>query len=123
MRQETKSLPEIHIELGNANMQCFNQTMMEAIDQTFSKLGAKIKHTLYSSLEADYKLSKETIPDRIEDFANALEKVFGASAFLLEIDVMKTLRTKVPAFKCEVKDSNLDFSDYVKSLKIFMDAA
>lgn len=123
MNQETKSFPEIHIDLENKKASSFDQTIIDAVDQTFSKLGVKVKQALYSFLEADYKLSKEDIPGRIGDFVNALEKIFGASALLLEIDVMKTMRQKVPAFTCEAKNPNLEFDDYLKSLKSFMEAS
>jgi hypothetical protein len=120
VNQETKSFPEIHIDLENRVESSFDQTIIEVVDLTFSKLGVKVKQTLYSSLAVDYKLSKENIPSRIEEFVGALEKIFGTSALLLEIDVMKTIRQKVPAFKCETKNPNLAFGDYLKSLKSYM---
>jgi hypothetical protein len=123
VNQETKSFPEIHMNIENKKASSFDQTIIEAVDQTFSKLGIKVKQTLYSSLEADYKITKEDIPVRIGDFTNALEKIFGASALLLEIDVMKTMRQKVPAFTCEVKNTNLAFGDYLESLKSFMEVS
>lgn len=79
MNQETKSFPEIHIDLENKKASSFDQTIIDAVDQTFSKLGVKVKQALYSFLAADYKLSKEDISGRIGDFVNALEKIFGAS--------------------------------------------
>ena len=123
VNQETKSFPATHLELGNIKMSSFNQTIIEIVDQTLSKLGLKVKQTLYVCLEADYGLRKEAIPERIGDFVIAIEKIFGSSALLLEIDVMKAIRQKVPAFTCETKNLHLKFEDYLKSLKRFMESS
>ena len=121
MNQETKSLPIIQIDLDDHNASGFDQTIIEVVDLTFSKLGIRVKETFYSSLAAEYKLSKENIPVMIEEFVEALEKIFGSSALLLEIDVMKTVRKKIPEFKFEAETSNLSFVSYLKSLKSFME--
>ena len=123
MIQETKSLLELHIELGNQKTSSFNQTIIEAIDLTFSKLGSKVKDTLYSSLAFDYGLSKEDIPCRTKEFVDALEGIFGKSAMLLEIDLMKNLSQKVPTFKCEISNPKLTFCDYLKSLQNYMETS
>lgn len=123
MNQETKSFSEIYVDLENINETSFDQTIRQAVDLTFSKLGVKVKQTLYSSLEVDYKLSKEDIPNKIGEFVNALEKIFGTSALLLEIDVMKTIRQRIPEFKCAAKNPDLAFVDYLASLKNFMEVS
>jgi hypothetical protein len=89
------------------------------MDQTFSKLGVPTKHALYSFLETNYKLSKEDIPNRIEDFVNALEQIFGTSALLIEIDLMKSMQQKVPSFIFKIENADLNFEYYLKSLKSF----
>lgn len=123
MNQEIESFAEIHMDLNNKQNLDFDQIIAEVVDQTFSKLGTKIRQTLYSTLENNYKLNKKDIPERMEEFVNALEEIFGASALLLEIDIMKNMRQKVPAFKCEATNPNLAFGDYLKSLKTFMEAS
>jgi hypothetical protein len=121
--QETKSLLELHIELENPKAPSFNQTIIEAVDLTFSKLGSKIKQTIYSSLEIDYKLSKEDIPCRTKDFVDAMEGIFGKSALLLEIDLMKNLSQKVPKFKCATSNPKLTFCEYLISLQSYMETS
>ena len=111
---QTESLPKIELDFEPSGFEGF---VVESIDQTFSKLGAKVKEAFYSSLEANYNLSKEDIPNRIEVFVNAVEQVFGISAPLLEIDVMKNLRQKVPSFIYVVRSQDLSFEDYLESLK------
>ena len=121
MTQEIKSLPIIQIDLGNHDASRFDRTVIEAVDLSFSKLGVRVKEAFYSSLAAEYKLSKEKIPVMIEEFVEALEKIFGSSSLLLEIDVMKTLRKQIPEFKFETESSDLSFTNYLKSLKSFME--
>jgi hypothetical protein len=121
--QETKSLLELHIGLENPRSLSFNQTIIEAVDLTFSKLGSKVKQTLYYSLTIDYKLNKEDIPCRTKEFIDAIEGIFGKSALLLEIDLMKNLSQKVPAFKCETSNPKLTFCEYLKSLQSYMETS
>ena len=121
MIQETKNLLELHLKLENMTKPSFNQTLIEAIDLTFSKLGPKVKHALYSSLALNYKLNKEDIPCRAKEFTDALFAIFGKSALVLEIDLMKNLSQKVPTFKCEIRNPKLNFCDYLTSLQSFME--
>jgi hypothetical protein len=121
MIQETKNCPIIQIDLDDHNASKFDQTIIEAIDVTFSKLGVRVKEVFYSALDKEYKLNKENIPVMIDEFAEALEKIFGSSALILEIDLMKNLSKRFPEFKLEAKSSDLTFINYMKSLKGFIE--
>jgi hypothetical protein len=123
VNQETKNFPIIQIDLDDRNVSRFDQTIIEAVDFTFSKLGVKVKEVFYTALANEYKLSKENIPVMIEEFALALEKIFGSSALLLEIDVIKSVRKMIPEFKFETESSDLTFVGYIKSLKSFMESS
>jgi hypothetical protein len=120
VNQEIKGFTEIYMDLNCTQTQDFDQIITEAIDQTFSKLGTTVRQTLYSTLENNYNLNRKDIPDRTGEFIKALEAIFGASGLLLEIDIMKNMRQKVPTFKCEANNPDLAFGDYLKSLKRFM---
>jgi hypothetical protein len=121
VNQEIESFPVIQIEISNHNVSKFDQTVIEAVDLSFSKLGVRVKEAFYSSIAAEFKLNKQNIPVMIEEFVEALEKIFGSSSLLLEIDVMKTIRKKIPEFKFEAESSDLSFTIYLKSLKSFME--
>jgi len=123
MNQKTENLTEISLELENLKTSNFNQIMLEVIDQTFSKLGQTVKQTLYSCLETNYKLNKEDIPKRTKEFVKAIEIIFGKSALILEIDLMKNMRKKVPNFTCEAKNSRLAFDDYLQSFKKYVESS
>jgi hypothetical protein len=121
VNQETKNFPIIQIDLDDHCAPRFDQTIIEALDLTFSKLGVRVKEVFYSTMAIQYKLSKENIPVMLEEFVAALEKIFGSGALILEIDVMKTVSKKIPEFKFEIKSSNLTFISYLKSLKGFLE--
>ena len=111
---QTESLPKILVNFKSSD---FEELVIEAIDQTLSKLGMGIKQTFYHFLEVHYKLSKEDVPNRIGDFVDALEKIFGTGASLIEINIVKTLRQKIPSFLYIAKSSDLVFEDYLELLR------
>ncbi|HUK84320.1 MAG TPA: hypothetical protein VLU95_00510 [Candidatus Acidoferrum sp.] len=113
-----ETLPKMQLSLKSSS---FEETILKAIDQTFSKLGEEVKQKFFFFLDTKFKISKENIPNQIGDFVYALESIFGASAALLEIDVMKTVRESVPSFAYSVEDSEISFEGYLFSLKWFIE--
>jgi hypothetical protein len=95
----------------------FEDLVTSAIDQTLSKLGTNVKQVFYSFLENHYTLRRKEIPDRINEFDDALGKTFGTSATIVEIDIVRNLRQIVPSFTYITTSGELNFEDYVKSLK------
>ena len=77
------------------------------------------KQALYFHLKDGYSISKQGIPYRIEEFAIAIERIFGPGAKLIEIEIMKALFAMVQDFKCAAKQEDLSFTDYVKTLSSF----
>ena len=114
---QTSDFPEIQFEL---ELNGSDEVLTEAIDQAFTKLGAKVKPTLYSILEAQYKLNKKDLSNKTLDFVNALEQIFGASSILVEIFVMKSIRQQVPLFCYAVENDDINFLDYLESLKSYL---
>ena len=94
----------------------FEKKLLDAIDEGFSWLGESEKQTIYFHLETEYKIRKQDIPHRIEDFTEALENVFGLGAKLLEIKIMENLFNKTkhlqPHFHTQ---ESLEFTKYIKS--------
>ena len=97
----------------------FEKLLIEAVDKVFSSLGDSCKQALYFHLKDCYNVSKHEIPYRIEDFADALEKIFGLGAKLIEIEIMKALFAMVQDFKCAPKQEDLSFTDYMETLSSF----
>jgi nucleoside-diphosphate-sugar epimerase len=94
----------------------FEKLLIEAVDKVFSSLGDSCKQALYFHLKGCYNISKQEIPHRIGDFADALEEIFGPGAKLIEIGIMKALYTKVQDFKYSSKQEDLSFTNYVETL-------
>jgi len=105
----------------------FNRLLLEAIDETLSCLGKSSKAATYHQLETAFKIKKEEIPDRIDDFSRALESLFGLGAKLLEIMFMKNLHAKVKvsgeSVSCEWVVPEMTFEEYVGLMKQCFDEA
>lgn len=73
----------------------FEELLCEAVDEGMSSLGESGKQATYYYLDKGCHLTKQEIPCRVEDFANAIEKFFGLGAHFLEILILKQLYEKV----------------------------
>ena len=94
----------------------FNELFIETADQVLSSFGESSKIAIYNRLEKDFKIKKQEIPYKINDFSKALESLFGLSAIHIENMFMKNLYAKVKGFdcfSCEMDVSKVGFRDYV----------
>jgi hypothetical protein len=99
----------------------FEKLLMEAVDEGLAWLGESASRAIYHHLENDFNIKREDVPCKIEDFADAIEKIFGAAAGLLEIEIMKKLREKVgDSFRYFPEQKILVFTEYIKTIK-FLD--
>ena len=73
----------------------FEQFLLGSIDEAFSTFGESAKTSIYFHLEHKFAITKQDIPYRVNDFSNALERIFGSGARNLEILIMKKLHEKV----------------------------
>ena len=97
----------------------FEEVLLEAIDEGLSLLGESPKQAVYFHLEKTFKMNRLDIPDRIEEFTDAVEKIFGAGAKILEIQIMKCLFKKVGyTFKHHSRQKNLTFTEYIATVKL-----
>ena len=95
----------------------FDKLLLEAVDEGLSSIGASSKQAIYFHLEKGFKVKKHEIPYKIEDFADAIEKIFGLGANFLEILIMKRLYEKVGGqFKLR-GSQDLAFTEYVATVK------
>jgi len=95
----------------------FRKLLLEAVDEVFSSsLGDSAKRAIYFHLQKTFKIRKQEIPNKIDEFANAIEKIFGDGAKLLEIRIMKHLYEKVGnEFGYFPEEDALLFTEYVKA--------
>lgn len=75
----------------------FEEILLCTIDDAFSSLGENVKKSLYFHLENDFLIAKQDIPYRINDFSDALERIFGLGARQLELLIMRKLHKKISA--------------------------
>jgi hypothetical protein len=94
----------------------FDVVVLKAIDETFSLLGASFKESIYIHLEKVYKISKRDIPNKIEEFIEAIETIFGIGAKLLEIHIIKKLHQNVKNINFPLK-KDLIFTEYIAELR------
>jgi len=97
----------------------FERFTLEAVDEVFSSLGQLCKLVIYLELEKTFKIKRNEIALRIEDFANAIERIFGAGAKIIELRIIETLHGKMPNFVFFPNIEDIVFSEYVAALKRF----
>jgi len=99
----------------------FEDLLLEAIDDAFFSLGESAKTAIYFHLEKTFAINKKEIPNHLQGFSNALERIFGIGARHIEIQVMKNLNLKIDAQLKKVHphflDPDLTFEKYVSQKK------
>jgi len=97
----------------------FEEVLLEAIDEGLSLLGESSKQAVYFHLEKTFQMNRLDIPYRIEEFTDAIEKIFGTGAKILEIQIMKCLFKKVGyKVKHYPKQKNITFTEYIVAVKL-----
>ena len=101
----------------------FSAILQESIDEALLTLGENAKTSIYFHLATKFAINKRDIPDRVDDFSEALEQIFGLATRQLEILIMKYLNEKIDCSYYWVGPKwlvpDLTFTKYVKMLKIW----
>jgi nucleoside-diphosphate-sugar epimerase len=95
----------------------FEKLLLEAVDEGLSSLGDSTKYAIYFHLEETFNINKRDIPHKIEEFADALEKIFGLGAKPIEILIMRHLYEKVGGTIEYPEHRDLLFAEYVAAVK------
>jgi hypothetical protein len=98
----------------------FETAMIEAVDEGFAPFGHSSKQAIYFHLENTFKIKKQEIPYKIEEFADAIEQIFGAGAKLIEIRIIEVLHERIQDFLHFPKKGELVFTEYVADLRAFL---
>ena len=120
--EETKIQGELNelstSEESSSCNRCFEELLLEAVDEELSSLGESVKQAVYHNLKKTFKIDKHSIPHNIDQFATAVEKIFGDGAKLIEIQIMKRLYEKVGHnVEYSPKSPDLLFIQYVEAAK------
>lgn len=95
----------------------FEKLLLEAIDEAFTSLGNSVKQAIYFHIEHKFKIPKREIPNRINDFTDGLEKIFGAGAKFLEILIMRKIYEKIGKPLQWEENREFVFPEYVAAAK------
>jgi len=97
-----------------------DMTIMEAVDESLASFGETVRKVVYFQLQNNYNVPKQEIPTRIEEFAIAIEEIFGIGARLIEVKIIETLYNKATGFLYVPKEEDLLFKDYVQNFRHFL---
>jgi hypothetical protein len=98
----------------------FETAMIEAVDEGFAPFGHSSKQAIYFHLENTFKIKKQEIPYKTEEFAAAIEQILGAGAKLIEIRIIEVLHERIQDFAHFPKKGELVFTEYVADLRAFL---
>jgi hypothetical protein len=98
----------------------FNQVLIETLDNVLLSRVEKFRQSIYNQIETQYQIGKEEIPNNIQKFANAIEKILGDAALIFEIQIMQIIHQKTPDFKFFPKKVNFSFSCYLENLQNYL---
>lgn len=94
----------------------FDKLLLEAVDEGLSSLGESSKQAIYFHLAKSFSIRRTEIPLEIEEFAKAIEKIFGLGANFLETLIMKRLHEKTGG-EFDWSKSKFSFADYIMAAK------
>ena len=95
----------------------FDNLLLEAVDDALASLGDSAKQAIYFHLESKFKIARNEIPQRLEDFTEGLNKIFGMGAKFLEILIMKQLHERIGNSLEWVESKEFVFIEYVTTAK------
>jgi len=111
---------QLHKENQKPREKSFETAIIEAVDESFALFGHPSKQVIYFHLENTFKIKQQEIPYKIEEFADAIEQIFGAGAKMIEIRIIEALHQRNQDFVYCPKKGNLAFTEYVANLHAFM---
>ena len=100
---------------NNVSKQVFAEILLNAVDESLSKLEGSSPQAIYGLLEKSFHLHRSEIPRRTEEFQEALENMFGYTSKLVEIQIIEHLNRKIgPISNYPSEISDLLLSEYIR---------
>jgi predicted RND superfamily exporter protein len=94
----------------------FDELLLIAVDEALSSLGESAKQSIYFHIETS-NVTRNKIPENLQEFQGGLEKIFGVGARFIEILIMKNLYAKIGQPLIMEKSEQLEFIEYVNAAK------
>lgn len=88
---------------------------MECIDDGLSVLGNEPRQAVYQYLLTMCSLPRETIPERVSDFALGLKRALGGASKVIERLILRKLFERAGGSLREIPDT--DFAEYVSDAR------
>ena len=95
----------------------FDKILLGSIDEALLSLGESARQSIYFHIEKNYNVNRDFIPQELEHFQTALEKIFGVGARFIEILIMRNLYGKVGRALSLENNEQLEFIKYVEAAK------
>lgn len=97
----------------------FEEILQKSVEEILSSFGSSCKQNIYSQLERAFNIKKHEVSHKTEEFANALEKIFGYSAKFIELRIIEKLHEKTPQFVYSTGKKDLVFTEYITTMRRF----
>ena len=94
-----------------------DRILLEAVDESLSSLGESSKQSIYFHLDNSFNIKKQEIPNKVEAFVDALEKIFGLGADFIESLILKRLAEKIELDSKWRFPKELTLAEYVNMAK------
>jgi len=96
----------------------FERLLLKAVDEELSSLGESAKHAIYFYLEKNFNVKKQEIPQKIDVFTDAIERIFGLGAKFLEVLILKRLYKEMGWTPISWEpDKELTFTECIEAAK------
>jgi hypothetical protein len=89
--------------------------ILESVDEGLMVLGQNVRDALYYHIRTSHEVSREDIPDQLEEFHAALKHLFGPGVEVLETIIAKKIYSKI-GLNYEDHD-NWTIVDHIKHVK------
>ncbi|GEM_PF-5491446 len=70
------------------------ERVLKAIDSTLDIFSPSVQQSLYYYVQKDWGLSREKIPLQPNTFANAIRRIFGVGAWVIETKMIESLQNE-----------------------------
>ena len=94
--------------------QKFDDALLNAVDFAFNSLGRSCKQALYFHLKNTFHVGRREIPEKVEEFDNALKLIFKDGAIFLERLILDEL---CESLEVKFEENVLNFDEAVSEIR------
>jgi hypothetical protein len=92
----------------------FDAALLNAVDFAFNSLGRSCKQALYFHLKNTFHVGRGEIPEKVEEFDNALKLIFKSGAIFLERLILDEL---CEGLEVKFEENVLNFDEAVSKIR------